>query len=114
MIEQCRNGGAVGRWQRGEPLLFERVTFVTGKSIQALEPYQIGPGAGSEGRECLAQERGDLSAAFFEDGVARDEGGEGGGELEGFVTAPEFGVTRDESGFLHEPRAALVGALELE
>ena len=113
-VEEGGDGGAVGVGQEGEPLLLERVALVAGETVEAFEIHDVGAGAGGERAESGAQEGGDGDAALLVDGVAGDEGGEGGGGDEGFVAAAEVGVAGDDRGFLHEPGAALVGRFEEE
>ena len=112
LVDKLHHRRAIRGGQGGKPMLFQRITFIAGEAVEALEVDDIGAERGGEGGEGAAKQRGDGVPAFLMHGVAGDQAGERGGQAKRFVAAADSGVAGDEPGLLHEQRATLVGRFE--
>ena len=95
-------------------MLFDRIPFIAGKTVDGFEMNDIRTLGRVEGGESLSEQRSHRSPAFFGDVITGDQSGKCRSVKQGIITAPDPDGSVQEATLLHEPCAALVGAFKYE
>lgn len=106
LVEEFGDLGAALAREGRIPLLPQRMSFVPGEAVQALEVDDVGPFGGLEGGEGGVKETIDRLTAFVRDGIGCDQGGEGTRGPKAVIATPDAAVAGDQSRLTDEPGAA--------
>ena len=107
-VEKLGYLSAIFPGESGNPMLFDRVTFVARKAVKRFEMRDVRTSGARECGEGLAEQRGHVGAAFFVHMIPGNQSAEMRGMEQSRVALADSRMSGDKLGFFDEPSLSLI------